>query len=432
MKHLKGFTAAALALTFTMAACGGGLENATELCAPKEAAPLGYSASSGIDPSLRDAAKEFSAKFTARAMNDKDNPVVSPVSVYLALGLAAECAAGETRTELLHALNTDAATLRAGYSDFYRSVIAEYTTNTGDVSARVDVGNSIWIDNSATAKQDCLDILSNDYLCYAYAADFRTDNKKANAAVRDFVRQQTHDLIDQDFNLSKDTLFTLINALYLKEIWNDRGNDLSMTNSTYDFTTADGKILKTKLLRGYYVSGRAYEGDNFTHFYTTTEHGYKLKFILPKDGHTVREVFTEENLALVNGMTDYRTVDNEKKERYSTRCLFPEFKGEYDEDVKSVLRSLGVEKFFTEACEFKTLTDDPVYCSQVKHVTTLDVNKKGIEGAAVTVEEMAGSSGPGVEQYKLVQTDFVLDRAFGYVLTDRFGTVLFSGIVDKI
>ncbi len=422
--------ATALALAFAMTACGG-LNNATQLGAPKEVEPLSYSEANKCDPSLRNAAKEFAAAFTPEAVKERtENTAVSPVSVYLALGLAAECAAGETREELLHALKTDGSSLKTGYSDFYRSVIAMYGSGK-DIEARVDVGNSVWVQDGFPVKQDCIDVLSNSYLCYSYAADFYQDNKAANEAVRAFVKEQTHGLIDQDFELSDETAFALINTLYLKEIWG-HGEGLDFTEAQYDFTQGDGSTKKCNLLCGAYQRGQIYEAETFTHFYVTTLHGYRLKFLLPKEGHTAQEVFTEENFALVNDMTDYRAFEDDGQTQYFTRCLFPEFEASYNADVKEILKKMGIYALFSgEDCDFSTLTDEWVKCEKVQHVTKLEVDKVGIEGAAVTIVDMEVESGPP-GMFEGICADFTVDRAFGFLLTDRFDTVLFSGIVNNI
>lgn len=66
----------------------------------------------------------------------------------------------------------------------------------------------------------------------------------------------------------------------------------------------------------------------------------------------------------------------------------------------------------------------------MRHLTTLTVDRKGIEGAAVVILPGAGAAGP--DEYEEVYLDFVIDRSFGYVLTDRYGTVLFTGVVNNI
>ena len=57
----------------------------------------------------------------------------------------------------------------------------------------------------------------------------------------------------------------------------------------------------------------------------------------------------------------------------------------------------------------------------------MTVDKSGIEGAAVT---LVGDT-EGAED-KIVFEDFVLDRAFGFVITDSRDITLFSGVVNKI
>lgn len=417
---------------FNFASCSAG--NSTLLGEPNAANPLSYQERKEAElDGIEQGAAEFAAKFTSAVYKNYDggeNFAVSPVSVYMALSLAAECAAGETREEIMSALGVSYDTLQSKFSDYYRSLIAEYEHDK-KVTARVSLGNSIWIDERATAKEDCVRSLAEKYFCYSYAADFGGDNQGANRAVRSFVKDQTYGLIDQDFALSSKTMFALINTLYLKDIWNGEGDDLLLTDKTYDFTQKNGEVKQTKLLQGYYVSGRVYETETFKHFYTTTNHGYRIKFLLPKQGYTVDDIFTQENLALVNSMTDYHAYDEENEIYYSTRCLFPEFEAEYNKDIKEILRSaFGIEALFGGACDFSTLTDEGVYCEQVQHVTKLSVEKKGIEGAAVTVIIMSETSMP--IDYAEVYEDFILDGAFGFILTDPYGNTLFSGAVNKI
>jgi serine protease inhibitor len=58
----------------------------------------------------------------------------------------------------------------------------------------------------------------------------------------------------------------------------------------------------------------------------------------------------------------------------------------------------------------------------------LDVNKKGIEGAAVTIAIACASS---IHVNKKVYHDFTLDKNFGYILTDSNDVVLFEGQVTE-
>ena len=42
----------------------------------------------------------------------------------------------------------------------------------------------------------------------------------------------------------------------------------------------------------------------------------------------------------------------------------------------------------------------------------------------------AGAAGPG--EYKEVYHDYIVDRAFGFVIIDSYGAVLFSGVINSI
>ena len=71
----------------------------------------------------------------------------------------------------------------------------------------------------------------------------------------------------------------------------------------------------------------------------------------------------------------------------------------------------------------------PAVCTRVQHVTDLTVDKTGIEGAAVTVVADEATSVPPRET---IYEDFVVDRAFGFLITDINNVALFSGAVNKL
>lgn len=432
--------ACAAVCVFPVTACGkeGEPEKANisgQLGAPAAVTPLEYSEYTKESfMAFKGKVEEFAASFAAEtyaAHDKKDNFTVSPVSVYSALSLAAECAAGDTRAEILSALGVTYEQLIENYPMLYRSLNVEYKSDK-DVTGMLRLGNSIWLDEQLDYKQSCVDALSKFYYAYSYSADFRGDNKAANQAVRAFVKQQTNGLIDQDFNLSYETAFALINTLYLKTIWNNGGDDLSFTDEEYSFGNADGSTTRTKLMRGNYRPGRVYEGETYSVFYTSTFNGYKIKFILPKSGISADDVFTAENIAEANGITEYSAYDEESETEYYTRCLFPEYKCGYNDDIKGVLKhKFGIGLLFNEAlCDYSALTPNPAYCSKVRHVTDLTVDKTGIEGAAVTI--IMSDYATSVPPHKKVNLDFVLDRSFGFIITDCDNVTLFSGVVNQI
>ena len=103
--------------------------------------------------------------------------------------------------------------------------------------------------------------------------------------------------------------------------------------------------------------------------------------------------------------------------------------------MKGILSEyFGVNKLFSKGeCELGSLLSDnnaTAFCSKVRHVTKLTVDRKGIEGAAATIIDAPTASDPG--DYEEVYLDFVVDKAFGFVLTDSCDTTMFAGVIGGI
>ncbi len=422
-----------------LCACNSGVTARAQLIKqPRNSEPLNYEQMTDAGFSaFRSEAEAFYAEFAAAAYSG-DNYAVSPVSVYMALALAAKCANGQTRDEILNALGTDTDNLDAYIPLLYRSINDEYKTHntsaygTHMTTGKLRLGNSVWLGDGANVKQPCIDDLADKYFCYSYAADFKSDNARANRAVRDFVYESTEGLIDKDFELDTDTLFALINTLYFKDVWRENGEPMEMSEERMFYgKTAD---VKTQLISGDHNIGRAIVDIEYSAFYTSTHNGNKIKFIVPNDGYTIDDVFTADNLYSVNTY-DFgkNAVDHENKLIYHTDCYFPEYNARFDDDIAPTLqREFGINTLFDERCDMSTLTNDKVRCKKIDHVTELNVNKVGIEGAAVTVVHTDTTGTKDENGYTDVYRSFIVDRSFGFILTDRYGTVLFSGVINDI
>ena len=427
-----------LSLCFTLSSCTEGYKAyAVASAAPKVSVNYKDYNTDGYKEFL-DKLDGFAAKLTYEIYSDSDkenNMCISPVSVYMALALAIECAGGETRDEILNAVGVTYDEVKSFTKSLYAFSNREftYTNISGNkkVCAFEELANSIWADKNVSLKESGIKSLSNDYNCDLFKVNFRSS--EGERAINNYIKDKSHGIIDGGIQLSPETLITIINTFYLKEVWNEYGDSLSFTDSTYSFKNSDGSMAETKLLKGYYGNGNIYEGDGYTSFFTKTEHGFEIKFIVPKDGHTLEEVLTTENIYNVNNISDYGYIDEENKLLHHTRVFFPEYKASFDGDIaKNLSEDFNINKLFNfKECDFSNVTDENVACDAVIHKCSLEVNKKGIEGAAVTVMPMAGAPGP-LEGYEKVYHDYIVDRAFGFVITDSYGTVLFSGAVNTL
>ena len=379
----------------------------------------------------------FSAQLTAE-MTQKygkdDNFVISPISIYMGLALAIECATGDTRQEILDAVGVTYEEVSKYTSGLYANANREYikrvATGNKKVVAYQTLNNSIWLDKDVKFVEEGVNKLASNYNCDVFQTSFKSG--EAEKLIEKYIENKTKGLIDADVDFSPETYFVLMNTYYLKEIWNEFGDSLDFTSERYNFKNTDGSSEDLRLLKSYYSNGKVYMGEKYSSFFVATEHGFKIYFFVPDDESRVSEVFTTENINAVLSMSDWGHVDDANRQLHHTRVFFPEFDTDFDEDISGVLsEKFGIKRLFDpDACEMSNISENDVYCQGFMHLVKLKVDKKGIEGASIVYIPGAGSAAP--PPYEKVYHDFIVDKAFGFVITDPYGTAVFSGVINEI
>ena len=390
--------------------------------------------------------KEFNAfkakiaKFANKAavaigVNSDGNTAVSPISVFMALAMAAESADGDTRQEILDAMGITYEELNANimYLNYICNQVLDHGCTNSNGQNQLKCVNSLWVKNGINVKDDGVKALTTKYYSDLFYMNF--DNDDVNSILSSYISNETRGLLCPNLEVNPDVFLILMNVVYLRDVWNELGNEFSFTDQTYDFVNYDQSKTNTQLLKGHYNSGKAVETDIFRKFYISTYGGVALTFFVPQDGHTLDEIYTTE---VLNDPTPYITADTESDPevnyRFHTRCFFPEFQADFDGYLQDIIMKMGVKKFFTKAaCDFSNLTDENVYCSKIRHITKLEVTRKGIEGAAVTYElmDLAGDPGPSKKVWKDVYFDFPVDRNFAFIVSKN-NVPIFTGVVKSI
>ena len=380
----------------------------------------------------------FSVKLSEKVYNNNNNGsniCISPISIYMALALACECAENETRQEILDAVGVTYEEVKAYTKYLYAFCNQEfYSYNENgerELTSYELLTNSIWLSHLVPFKMNGVQSLANDYNCDVFQVDFISDEGKN--AIKSYIEEKTRGLIDGNLPLNPETAFVLLNTFYLKDAWTDIGEDLEFTREKYDFVNFDNTVVSKELLMGYYQAGKVYEGDGYRAMYTSTVNGLKLYFILPNDNYSISDVFNTQNISEILSMQDWECVDDANMQLHYTRTLFPEFEAEFDSSIKNILtKDFGIQTLFGYNCEMGNVTDMEVFCSDVVHKAKLKANKSGIEGAAITAVITETESADPESIYEKVYHDFIVDGAFGFVLCDQSGAVLFSGVVNTI
>lgn len=351
-------------------------------------------------------ANSFAADLFA-AGKGTENPVLSPVSAELCLGLVQAGAAGNTRDQLNTAL---AGSDLPGLNDALK---------TAEGGPMVEVANSIWFDPSVTPSQTYLDTVKKDYA--AESQTLSLTSPSALPTINGWVKEKTHGLIPTilDKPLSDEVVGVLLNALYFKADWSIPFS--KERTAPQAFTTAAGKQQQTDFM---------HDTRHGTHYFKTdTCTGVALPYkgdgswwmlaLLPEQGVSAR--------SLVNA--DFSALLGESEEAYVALSL-PKFTLTGTYDLTDTLRSMGLTDLFTDGkadlSPMGTCTKGPLFLSQVLQKTYLRVDEKGTEAAAVTGAIAEATSIPVEEPIPLS-----FDRPFVCcVWNSVLHQALFLGVVE--
>lgn len=362
--------------------------------------------------------ENFSCKFISQ-YSDDENFVVSPISLYFPLAINIATCDTETKNEILTALNMSEKEV-IDYSKYLFSNLISASSN-----HQVKLDNSIWIDRNINVKNKCLENLANNFYTSSFYLNIKNDNANSNKLICEYVKQCTNDLIELNNLFSTETLLAIMNTIYFKDTWSAVKEKISLV-AKEKFENVDGSISHSDFLLGEYLKGNIQQMNKYTHFYTQTNNGYKLKFIVPNDDYTIKDINLEEAIKTINNITNYQD-DNVT---YYTNCYFPKFKTETDANLKEILKDkFSISSLFNGDCDFSPLTDDKVHVETIRQNCVIDVNEYGIEAAAVTIEDIVGES---IGEGSVVYQTFSVDKSFAYVLTDPNDIILFSGVIYNL
>lgn len=375
-----------------------------------------------LSANLKNSYDDFAIKTSALCKDDENNTCISPLSIYSALSMLTGITNGETQNEILNYLNISYNDLVSGYSNLYKASNL-YNSETEEYVELLN--NSIWLQDGMEFKMDGIKKASSDFYTDIYSLDFA--DPKSSKYISDYIKEKTFDLIDEEMKFNEETKLALINTLYVKDNWLQFGDDLSITNEKIRFVNSDNTFKDDNFLIKS-SNGKKYSNQYMDSFKATTYNGYEIKFIVPKDGYKINDIFNETNIreALNANYFDY----DQEQYKYITTAKFPMFSAESNMKLNEFLNNSGIRKVFTDSAEFNNITNYPLYCSNVQHISKIEVDRKGLKGAAMTRVDMdAASSAPGDRQ--IIREDFIVNKAFGYIVLNSRG-VLFTGIINKL
>ncbi len=369
----------------------------------------------------RDLSAELEAYFakTIPAVLDGapgENVLCSPVNLYMALAMLAECAGGESRAQVLELLGSaDVETLRQQASDVWN------VTYRADGAVQRTLGSALFLDDDLDFRQDTLDVLARDY----YASSFRGQmgSEAMNEAFRSWLNENTGNLLTNQIDqleLTPEILLALATTVHFQAKWHHEFLPENTVDGTFHSPDGDldARMMRSDGFDTYYW------GDRFSAVAKGFEEG-AMWFLLPDEGVSPEELLEDQQAMafLLN-----RETLSENSTYLRVHLTVPQFDVSCQLGLNDTLKGLGITRVFDPAlADFTPVSQSQqLALSRVIHGARVKVDEQGCEGAAYTAMLYAGASRPPEEEVY-----FTLDRPFLFCVTGAQNLPLFVGIVNQ-
>lgn len=348
--------------------------------------------------------------------NGKDpagNVILSPLSIEMALAMAANGAAGEAAGAM--------ETLLGLTPEQLNGLLGSYMAREDNT---LSMANSMWFNGSMEplVREEFKNSLRE---VYAAGEGRFTPGSQADAdTINSWVKEKTHGKIDSIITpdgLTGDTLALLINALYFNGKWVEPFEEWQVSEEVFHAPDGEQKA-------GFMTAwlGTYFETDWGIGFAKDYEDGYEFIALLPKAVGAVnlRELDMDGFLASRTGA-------------YDVNIKIPKFELEYSTSLVETLTGLGLGSLFEDHALDAMLTDEAqagdweAHVSDVIHKTYMKMYEEGTEAAAVTavIAEATAAAMPVERQVREV----FLDRPFSFLIRDKgSGQVVFCGVINSV
>ncbi len=410
------------------------------------ATPKGYSMDSvkfqqvleehPVEPSFYEALQDFTFRTASALAGEKEkkgkNLLYSPLSLYYALAVTTEGAAGETKEELRSLLAvSDTEDLAGQCANLYRRLYRSHQ------DGKLQIANSLWMAEECQGipihwQEEYLQTAAKDFYASLFSADFKEDTTYRNMG--EWVSDQTAGLLKPDVTPSEEErekrqedgseqILGILNTVYVKDRWLD-GFYEEFTREE-EFYLADGETVPASFMcKGDW--GTFFEGEGFLRAELELEQVGSMVFVLPDEDISVEELLASPE-RLAEAFLGGEEWEGERIWRV------PKFVSSNKQDWRELLEACGVKKAFQrEEADFSRMVDQTdqrmeVWISQIEQGTKLIVEEGGIEAAAYTYVAL---SGDGREPIIEKSAEMILNRPFLYGIVQE-DVYLFIGVCQN-
>lgn len=349
------------------------------------------------------------------------NPVLSPVSVYLALSMAGCGAEGATKDEFDNVLGKD---MMERATDMMNTFPSK-----SDV-LKLSIANSAWIDDEFTVNDAWMDTIQSQMDAEPYQADLSTEETMNH--INNWIDEKTNGMIDKMLMepLEERTRLALFNTVYFKGKWENPFE----ASDTYkeDFYLQRGQEETEQVdMMNMYAADLDYIANDFAEGVVLpyqNDGNQNMAFIALKPiGDTdVRDAYSKLTRKVMQDILV-------NKQTITVNLKLPKFEITFDKNLTECLKNMGLSECFDETkANFdqigKAKSGDNLYIGLVRQKAKIIVDEEGTEAAAVTEVLMMCGAALEPEEPK----ELYFNEPFIYMIMDTDNQIpLFIGILDN-
>uniref|UniRef100_A0A1I8Q5W3 Serpin domain-containing protein n=1 Tax=Stomoxys calcitrans TaxID=35570 RepID=A0A1I8Q5W3_STOCA len=347
-----------------------------------------------------------------QASTNKDNILLSPLSIQTAMALAFAGAKGATADEIASAMKFVSKCPKEVAESFH-TVLAKYQD-----SALVKIANKVYVQEGNAIKPEYATVTKEKYHAAAETVDFAKSEAAAqniNAWVENKTAGKITDLVSAD-SLGPDTRLVLLNALHFKGEWQEKFDEEDTREDDFWLNEEESVQVKFMFRQSNFRYGyiREFECEALELPYKDSD--LSMFVLLPDKRDGLKDL--AEKLKTVNLLD----LDQKLHDADDMIVRFPKFKIEYSIELSDVLKEMGIKTAFGPA-DLSNMVESAhgLYVSQVLHKTSIEVNEEGCEAAAATGLKI---------QFRCMPPRFSANNAFFYFIWNK-RHIFFAGAFVK-
>lgn len=263
-------------------------------------------------------------------------------------------------------------------SDSSEEVVSVESDDYSVPKSILETANAMYVDEKmkmSSSFDDLADILSNTYQASLKRCDLSSEETMNE--INDWVNEKTHGLIPSilDEPMDPGIRMTLLNAVYFKAAWVN-----AFEKELTDKQIFHGKEGDTSVDMMHQQDHFEYaENDEYQMIRLPYHGGCEMTVYLPKDS-TAADKWSEKDYLYQLGLE----ADKQEWDRREVSLSMPKFEMEYGNELKDILKELGLEGIF-DGCIYDRLTDAEMAVGSIYHKTAIKNDENGTEAAAVTM-----------------------------------------------